>query len=647
MATSGSISTSWFLNVNKMRLSWERTAFSTVDNNSTIAWKLEMIIGNGGGFESINERHWSVMINNGMPVGGTVKLGTVLTNRTIEIASGTTVIPHNPDGTKTFPLSFKMELDFIGTEKSTQGSGTGVLDPINRQSFITSAPNFTDEEEPQIFYTPVFGDGITLQAGIAKTSGEMIVPYRNLDIGSDNYRYDFTATDLTNLRAAVTWGASTPVKFVLRTIIASGGVDEVSSITKTLTLVNAEPTLTPTITDANGRTIELTGDPFTFIKDYSEVYFSSGAKTRKGATIVSQRMTCGSQRFIDMSSGYLDVLDGDTLEFTVTDSRGLTAKAELRITLIPYHRPTCHIEVTEPNTKGEMRVTISGKFFNGSFGTKNNSDLQFQYYLAANGEQVNEGGWPVLEVDTPSISNGEYSTGYTFTGLNYLNTYTIQVNVIDELVNGMSNVVTTKTTPIFDWSKTDFKHNTKVYFEDNVYLGERKTIRGKTLEGGDLQLLGLNASDNLSVGWGGYNTGEQDTLIYGTNLEILTKEKIKINGSELADYVVEHKSTGTWHYRKWKSGRVELSGYMNISNLACNIALGGWYQTSVQYSNLFPFNVYNPKVVASYSSDGYGALIWFTTRETMTKPGNFYLIRPTSATIATGVVNFYVTGTWF
>ncbi|MBR5862214.1 MAG: hypothetical protein IKZ08_02695 [Bacteroidales bacterium] len=111
------------------------------------------------------------------------------------------------------------------------------------------------------------------------------------------------------------------------------------------------------------------------------------------------------------------------------------------------------------------------------------------------------------------------------------------------------------------------------------------------------------------------------------------------------DSVVQGVS-GIWSYRKMVTGHVELWGVYDISNLACNTAIGNLYRTAVVVPNEFPFNVYDPKLVATYESDGYGAMLWATTATSTSKPPSYYLIRPTSTTIAHGKIIFHVRGKW-
>lgn len=112
-------------------------------------------------------------------------------------------------------------------------------------------------------------------------------------------------------------------------------------------------------------------------------------------------------------------------------------------------------------------------------------------------------------------------------------------------------------------------------------------------------------------------------------------------------YVAFTKGTsGIWTYKKYANGDLEMWGSYSVSNIACTEAMGNMYRTAVFSPSAFPFTVYNPNVVSSYESDGYGAFLWATTKATTAKPPNYYLVRPTSTTISSGVINFHVLGKW-
>lgn len=150
----------------------------------------------------------------------------------------------------------------------------------------------------------------------------------------------------------------------------------------------------------------------------------------------------------------------------------------------------------------------------------------------------------------------------------------------------------------------------------------------------------------------GWSTSTLD--IYPNSIDVYSPGDVKVrSGGSLtiydnygSVYSVQNGSSGIWTYKKWSNGDVELWGTFSVSNLNCNTALGNMYRTAAFTPNSFPFTVYNPNLVASYESTGYGAFLWATTLTTNTAPPNYYLVRPTSTTITSGKINFHVRGKW-
>ena len=132
MATSGSKSITP-ARLLTLKFSWNRTSVSDVNNTSTISWKLQLITATHASISSSASKKWSVTVN-GTKYSGTNTLG-IGAGSTKTLASGSTVIAHNSDGTKTFSFSFSQEfgINFNGANIGTQSaSGTGTLDTILR-----------------------------------------------------------------------------------------------------------------------------------------------------------------------------------------------------------------------------------------------------------------------------------------------------------------------------------------------------------------------------------------------------------------------------------------------------------------------------------------------------------------------------------
>lgn len=147
-----------------------------------------------------------------------------------------------------------------------------------------------------------------------------------------------------------------------------------------------------------------------------------------------------------------------------------------------------------------------------------------------------------------------------------------------------------------------------------------------------------------------YSGGSSVTLSDG-NIELTTDGGVTLNATEVTDSYgqflsMTKGSSGIWSYKKWSNGYVELWGSYTVSGLACSTSLGSMYRTDAFSVTAFPFQVYSPNLTASYESDGYGGILWATSTTTEQGPPSYYLLRPTSATIVSGKINFHVYGKW-
>ena len=599
MALSGS-TTNTFIAVSigtefeyKLTFQWVVQSRSTISNSSTIKWTATLQYpGGGGSITAINSRYWKATIDG---IEYTGKNGISYIGAGIKtLAEGTATILHNSGGERPFNYSFIQQWDVVGDSTPERSvSGSGVLDALSVQAAIITAPNFTDEESPMISYSNPTGDSAEkIEVGISLDSSlNDDIAFREVSKTGSAYTFVFTQAEKEVMWAKIPKNSDRiTVNFLLRTTF--GGKTYLTSKTATLTFVNYYPTLSPTAIDTNSRTTSLTGNPDVFIKYFSNAAFTTGAAARKGAYIDTQYVTCGDVTKNDEPTGTIEGVISNTYYFGVTDSRGNTTRDFLVKELIPYVKLTARLTTQPLTADGKLTFTVAGKYYDGSFGIEDN-DLEVEYLVEdENGDPVfntSGSGWVPLGVVEPEIGeNNDYSYTYTITGLNHEATYTLTVNVIDKLMPQPTTVTKViATVPIFDWGNTDFNFNVPVYLKD-------------------------------------------------TNIPL----------EELGDYVIEQGTQGTWFYRKWYSGRAELYGYQNISNMACNTALGSMYRTVVVAAPSFPFTVYSPKTVTSYESDGYGAFIWHTTLTTNDNPPSYYLVRPTSSSGITGKVNFHIQGSW-
>ena len=517
---SGSTSvvvTSW----DTLKFSWQENSQSIADNYTIVGWKMELIAGSSGRIGSTASKTWSVTVD-GTTYSGTNTIG-ISNNSTKTLASGTTTIHHGSDGTKSFSYSFSQQIkinfsdEYIGTKS---GSGTGTLTTIPRQATITAAPNFNDEANPTITYSNPAGNNVTsLKACISLDGSTDDVAYRDIPKTGTSYTFNLTTAERNVLRNATTGSNSRTVRFYVQTVI--GGDTYRSNLSKTFTIINGAPTLSPTVTDTGAVSSVLTGDPSgKIIKYFNSVSVTTGASARKGATIAKQSVTCGSKS-ITTASGKLSYVESGTFIFSVTDNRGNTTTQTINKTLIPYIKPTCDLAISPPSpTGGDMKITISGKFYNGSLGAvQNQVSVKYRY-------KVSGGAYPSSwTTATATVGDNTYTTSVTITGLDYEKSYVVQAMVEDTLTQaGEMYSVTSpekvvKTKPVFDWSENDFRVNVdmKVSGEINAgpILANSMDVTGDTQLEGDVLIEGDLVMQDLPAGtnFDGMHTINRYTLL--------------------------------------------------------------------------------------------------------------------------------------
>ena len=320
-----------------------------------------------------------------------------------------------------------------------------------------------------------------------------------------------------------------------------------TSFTATVNESASKPTLNPTAVDSNATTTALTGDSSKFIKYYSNASVSTGASARNSATLKSQKITCGAKS-ISSASGTINAVESGSFTFSATDSRGYPTTQTLNKTLIEYIKLTCSLNAGAPTTDGVATLKISGNYWDGTFGALANT-LTVQYRYKTQGGSY--GSWTTVSA---TKSNNTYNSTATISGLDYRTTYVFQARALDKLATVNTDEQARRTTPIFDWSKDDFRVN------GDFTVNGSTTITGATTVGGEI------------------NT-----------------QSLKINNIEI-DYIVSQGTSGIWTYRKWNSGLAEYWGKEQNFTLET-----GWHRSPAA-----PFTIVDTENAVAIVTNWYG-----------------------------------------
>ena len=376
---------------------------------------------------------------------------TLGTYSEVTLLSGTRTVAHQSDGSKSMALAYSLDMASASyTPGPMSGSGTMTLTQIPRGATITSAPNFTDEDNPVVKFSNPAGMSMELCIKSGDES-KILVPYRK--VSGSSHTLSLTQGERETLRAYATKNTATVV-FVLR---SNGSFFSTSA--KTLTIKNPAPTLDPTVEDVNPATLALTGESGNLVKYHSQVAVKTGAKAVKGATLVRQSVTCGSRTLT--GDGTLEGVESGTIVVSATDSRGNTTTKTVERKLVGYVRLSCTLGQGTPDASGRFDLEITGASYYGSFGGQDNT-LTVEYRYRAQGAEA-WGAWTAVDRTTPM--GFTYVAHATVEGLDYQTAYEFQARAADALEQVESQVKVVKASPGFDWGRDDFAFHIPVYIQ--------------------------------------------------------------------------------------------------------------------------------------------------------------------------------------
>ena len=300
---------------------------------------------------------------------------------TISLGTTTHRVNHNADGTKSFTMTtvFNMQADIVGTwVSSITASGTITLNAIPRQAQITGANNFTDEANAYFTYTNAGGFPISAYLSFA---GKTISRSGLGNAKSGNYTFTLTDAERTTLRNATPNSNTMAVTYGLQTVI--NGTTYTSTVSRTLTIVNANPTA-PTLTyaDTNTTTTAITGNNQRIIRNKSSLTATVGTGTaKKGATIASYSTTVNGVTKAGngaLAFGAVNSASNVELVTTVTDSRGNTATVKKTVTIDDWTTPTASVQLYRINNfETSSRLKVDCTF--SSLNAKNTITCEYCY----------------------------------------------------------------------------------------------------------------------------------------------------------------------------------------------------------------------------------------------------------------------------
>lgn len=413
MATSGSTSVT-VTNWDTLKFTWSQKSQSVSANTTTVEWKMELIAGSSGRISSSASKSWSVTVN-GAKYSGSNTVG-ISNNSTKTLASGTTTITHNSDGTKSFSYSFSQQfsITFSGSSIGTKsGSGSGTLNTIPRATTPTVSSSSVDMGSKVTINTPRASSGFTHDLAYSFVGGG----YVNIKTGVGT-SYEWTVPDLATSVPNATSGTMT-----IRCVTKNGSTT-IGTKTVTMTVkvpASVKPTIsTVTLTEAvSGLAAQFGG----YVQGKSKVTATITAAGAKGSTIKSYSTSFQGATYTGRTwtSGFLASSGSISMTTTVTDSRNRTASKTTTITGVQaYTAPeitalrTYRINAAgAPDTEG-TRMAVELSYSVAPVNNKNTARLDLEYKQTTATEWVPLDYFTALQASGVPAYDGPFSVDYQY-----------------------------------------------------------------------------------------------------------------------------------------------------------------------------------------------------------------------------------------
>lgn len=544
MATSGYTSIA-ATSYDTLKFSWWIDNQSVVNNTTTIGWKMELIAGKYGRISSSVKKDWSVTVN-GSNYSGTNYIG-IANNTTKTLASGTTVIAHNDDGTKSFSYSFSQEFDitFEGAKVGTKsGSGSGTLDTIPRASNFTVSDG-TLGVPHTISVTrnsTAFTHGITYSCGGVST--QLVCAWNTT---AESVVFTFPV----DLAWQAPNGTRVWVDIHLQTY-HTDGTPIGNTITKGVWMTipeSVKPSCTVAVSDPTGYAAKFDA----YIQGQSKIAIKVTPTTTYGSAISNYNVTADGNSFAtaEATTPVVKSTGSVVVNATITDTRGRPGSASIPVTVLPYTQPVitvlkvhrCDEDGTENHRGLYAKVTYG--FTVDTLGGKNGMSGFIQY------KKTTETEYASVELPTSfNVDNGTY-----IFAADDGSAYDVQLLIADSIVS----------------------------------------VHHRTAVSTGFSLIHYAASGK-GITFGGIDNRDGFHIM---NIPFT------IEGVEV-DYIVEQGEVDGWFYRKWNGGFAECWKvyYGTGINSAKNNYSGFFYSETISVP--FPFTFTNlPTVTVDGGSVNY------------------------------------------
>ena len=416
---------------------------------------------------------YTVVIN-GSTVHSAVHKPTVGNGQTVWVASGTTTVSHNADGSKTVAVSASFNNADRGTYLPTTGSCSGELK-------LTTIPRAT---VPSIDKPSLDCGSVIKFTGTSASSNFSHKLYSSwngeekliatLDKGSTAVSYSYTIP--TSWEKNMPNTTSAIATFILETLNGNTVIGRKSINATVQVRSGIVPTVgNPTIEDTNS----ISKAMGLYVQSQSCIKFTIPTSGNQGSTITSVSTKFNGQTYSGSTFTTQAIQNSGTLSYTitVTDSRGRTATKSGSVSVVAYNPPSLTNVSAKRANSGYAVDESSGTYallhFKVGFTSLSNKNVTSFYiqYRASGASSWNKiNSWA-----NNYTFNQDYKAGNLFTSTT--TTYEIAFGVKDKFMSDYSWQIVT-VTPTYTLINFGKDGKSLTFFGQDANNANRLTVNG-------------------------------------------------------------------------------------------------------------------------------------------------------------------------
>lgn len=411
---------------------------------------------------------------NGTVVHNAVHTPTVNSGATVWVASGTTTVSHNADGSKSISVSASFNNADRGTYSPTTGSCSGSLK-------LTTIPRATT---PSIDKPSLDCGGVIKISGTSASSNfshKVYVTWNGTKtqigtIASGTTSPSFSYTIPTDWEKNIPDSTSGIATFTLETISGSTSVGSKSVNATVKVRSGVVPSIgTVSISDTNS----ICAGIGQYVQSQSKLKFSIATSGNQGSTITSVSTKFNGQTYSGSTFTTQAIQNSGTLTYTitVTDSRGRTATKSGSINVVAYNPPSLTNVSAKRANSGYAVDESSGTYallhFKVGFtslSNKNVTSFYIQYRASGASSWTKINSW-----DNNYTLEQDYKAGNLFTSTT--TTYEIAFGVKDKFMSDYSWQIVT-VTPTYALINFGKDGKSLTFFGQDGNNANRLTVKG-------------------------------------------------------------------------------------------------------------------------------------------------------------------------